>query len=110
MQAYFHYVEHLELIDAKKASYRATRLSTIAIFVATITFLVSVSMGFRDTRIANNQMQELGALKFNPAAIENHLKTLTNQKNDKQQQDLEALSKILVELKKHGAQFKENKN
>jgi len=99
IDAYFRYIEHQELTEARRAAKQATYLAIGAIILSVLTGVFSIWQSSKPIFIADSQMNKVQELKFNAEKLELLLERLAREQELDDDEKNILLEDILKEVK-----------
>jgi len=99
MDAYFSYIEHQELMEARSSANRATIIAIGAIILSLVTSGFSIWQSSKPALIEKEQLKIIESLKYNSTDLEAILKNSVDSSNANHSENVVYLEKILTEIK-----------
>jgi hypothetical protein len=103
MDAYFSYIEHQELVEARASANKATIIAIGAIILSLITSFYSILQSSKPASIAENQFKIIESLKYDSSNLEKLLKDSSKSSNSNHAKTIKVLEEALKEIKSNKA-------
>lgn len=103
MDAYFSYIEHQELMEARSSANRATLIAILAIILSLATSGFSIWQSSKPTLITEAQFKRIESLKYDSSNLEVLLKKSIDTSTSNNSETIKLLEEILNEMKSNKA-------